>query len=71
MTHQALHFNSRGIGRATYLITTDNSAMHNENYPKLDKINEILSEFDNLQPDMKISSLCSTLDRLGSLWNVF
>ena len=34
---------------------------------KFDKINEILSEFDNLQPDLQISSLCSTLERLGSL----
>ena len=34
---------------------------------KFKKINEILSEFDNLQPDMQISSLCSTLERLGSL----
>ena len=34
---------------------------------KFDKINEILSEFDTLQPDLQISSLCSTLERLGSL----
>ena len=42
-----------------------------KNIEKFDKINEILSEFDNLQPDLQISSLCSTLERLGSLWNKF
>ena len=34
---------------------------------KYDKINEILSEFDCLSPDQQISSLCATLERLGSL----
>ena len=38
---------------------------------KFDKINEILSEFDNLQADMQLSSLCATSERLCSVQNEF
>ena len=31
------------------------------------RIKEILSDFDTLSPDEHISSLCTTLERLGSL----
>ena len=64
-------------GRLNYLDQIDNSKRMlcatiqrkrpKKTIEKFDKINEILSEFDNLQPDLQISSLSSTLERLGSL----
>ena len=34
---------------------------------KFNRIKDILSDFDTLSPDEHISSLCTTLERLGSL----
>ena len=34
---------------------------------KFEKIKAILSEFDNLEPDLQIPSLCPFLERLGSI----
>ena len=67
--------NLNTVFRALYNYKTDNKRMQcaprkrkraADKIQKYDKINEIFSEFDCLSPDQQISSLCTTLERLGS-----
>ena len=69
--------NLNTVFRSIYNFKTDNNRRmlcatrkrkRNANtIAKFDKIKEILSEFDNLEPDLQIPSLCPTLERLGSI----